>query len=151
MDLKLVGKTALVFGGSKGIGKGIGAALAAEGVSVALVARTQATLDDTVAEIKSRGGHAFPFAADLGRWETVERAISSVREQVGPIDILVNNSGGPPPSGAAGVGPDVWTSQFQAMVLALFRITDLLLPAMRERKWGRILNVASLSVIEPLP
>src|SRR5207253_5120498 len=72
-------------------------------------------------------------------------------QKLGPIDILLNNSGGPPPSGVSGVSPEVWESQFHAMVLALFRITDLMLPEMRSRKWGRIINIASTSVVEPIP
>ena len=152
MDLKLKGKKALVLGGSKGIGRGIADALAAEGVDVALVARTKETVDKSAAEINARsGGHAIGLVADLADWPSVEKAVQSARQQLGPIDILINNSGGPPPSGALGVKPEVWEAQFHAMVLALFRITDMLVPEMRERKWGRILNVASFSVIEPIP
>ncbi|HLX36982.1 MAG TPA: SDR family oxidoreductase, partial [Candidatus Binataceae bacterium] len=143
--------TALVFGGSKGIGKGIAQALAAEGVSVAIVARTQATVDATVSETTSRGGKMIGFAADLSKWPATEAAVKSAREQLGPIDILVNNSGGPPPSGAAGVSPELWEAQFHTMVLPLIRITDMVLPEMRARKWGRIMTVASYSVIEPIP
>lgn len=151
MDLKLKGKTAIVFGGSKGIGRGIADALAAEGVAVAIVARTKDTLDRAAAEINSRGGRAIGLRADLGDWPSVERAVKSARDQLGPIDILVNNSGGPPPSGVSGVKPEVWEQQFNAMVLSIFRITDMVVPEMRSRKWGRILNVASTSVIEPIP
>src|ERR1700728_2984914 len=134
MDLQIKGKTALVFGGSKGIGRGIAEALAAEGVAVAIVARTKETIDRTVAEMTGSGARAIGFAADLANWSATEAAVESARKQLGPIDILVNNSGGPPPSGAAGVKPELWEAQFHAMVLPLFRITDMLLPAMRERK-----------------
>jgi 3-oxoacyl-[acyl-carrier protein] reductase len=151
MDLQIEGKTAIVLGGSKGIGKGIAEALAAEGVKVAILARTQDTIDRTVANIKARHQSAIGFAADLADWASIERAINAARQQLGPIDILVNNSGGPPPSGVSGVKPEVWEAQFHAMVLSLFRITDMLLPDMRARKWGRILTVASYSVIEPIP
>jgi 3-oxoacyl-[acyl-carrier protein] reductase len=151
MDLQLKGKTALILGGSKGIGKGIADALAAEGVAVALMARTQDTLDGAVADLKSRGARAIGVVADLANWPSVEKAVKSAREQLGPIDILINNSGGPPPSGVVGVSPDLWEAQFHAMVLALFRITDMIVPEMRARKWGRIMNVASSSVIEPIP
>ena len=150
MDLQLQGKTALILGGSKGIGRGVADALAAEGVAVALLARTQTVLDRAVSEIKSRGGRALGLAADLADWPSVEHAVEAARKELGAIDILLNNSGGPPPSGVVGVSPAVWEAQFHAMVLPLFRITDLLLPDMRSRKWGRILNVASLSVIEPI-
>ena len=152
MDLQLSGKTALILGGSKGIGRGIADALAAEGVAVAMLARNRETLDRSVSEIKSRGARAHGFAADLADWPSIERATEAARKELGgAIDILVNNSGGPPPSGVVGVSAEVWEKQFHAMVLPLFRITDLLIPDMRARKWGRVLNVASLSVVEPIP
>lgn len=151
MDLQLKGKTALVFGGSKGIGKGIADALAAEGVAVAIVARTQETIDRAVSEMTARGGRAIGIAGDLTNWASIEAAVKSARAQLGPIDILVNNSGGPPPSGVVGVKPEVWEAQFQAMVMPFFRVTDMLIGEMRARKWGRVLNVASYSIIEPIP
>ena len=150
MDLQLKEKTALILGGSKGLGRGVADALAAEGVAVALVARGQEALDRAVSEITSRGGKAVGFAADLANWPSVEDAANAARKQLGAIDILLNNSGGPPPSGVAGVSAKVWEEQFHAMVLPFFRLTDLLLGDMRARKWGRILNVASISVVEPL-
>ena len=150
MDLQLKEKTALILGGSKGLGRGVADALAAEGVAVALVARGQEALDRAVSEITSRGGKAVGFAGDLANWPSVEDAANAARKQLGAIDILLNNSGGPPPSGVAGVSAKVWEDQFHAMVLPLFRLTDLLLGDMRARKWGRILNVASISVVEPL-
>ena len=150
MDLQLKEKTALILGGSKGLGRGVADALAAEGVAVALVARGQEAIDRAVSEITSRGGKAVGFAADLANWPSVEDAANAARKQLGAIDILLNNSGGPPPSGVAGVSAKVWEDQFHAMVLPFFRLTDLLLGDMRARKWGRILNVASISVVEPL-
>jgi len=150
MDLQLKGKTALILGGSKGLGRGVADALAAEGVAVAIVARGQEALDRAVSEIASRDAKAVGFAADLADWPSLEAAANGARKQLGPIDILLNNSGGPPPSGVAGVPVKVWEDQFRAMVLPLFRITDLLLGDMRARKWGRIINVASTSVVEPI-
>jgi 3-oxoacyl-[acyl-carrier protein] reductase len=150
MDLQLKGKTALILGGSKGLGRGVADALAAEGVAVALVARGQEALDRAVSEITSRDAKAVGFAADLANWPSLEDAANAARRQLGAIDILLNNSGGPPPSGVVGVSAKVWEEQFNAMVLPLFRITDLLIGDMRARKWGRIINVASTSVVEPI-
>ena len=150
MDLQLKGKTALILGGSKGLGRGVADALATEGVAVAIVARGQEALDRAVSEIASRGAKAVGFAADLADWPSLEAAANAARKQLGPIDILLNNSGGPPPSGVVGVSAEIWEKQFNAMVLPLFRITDLLIGDMRARKWGRIINVASTSVVEPL-
>ncbi len=151
MDLALQGKTALVLGGSKGLGRGTADALCAEGVAVAMVSRGQESLDKGVAEVAARGGRAIGLSADLTQWPTVERAARAAREQLGPIDILVNNGGGPPPARVIGIAPQLWEEQFHAMVLAFIRLTELVLPEMRERKWGRIINVASESVIQPIP
>jgi 3-oxoacyl-[acyl-carrier protein] reductase len=151
MDLQLKGKTALVLGGSKGLGRGVAEALAGEGVAVALGARGREALDKTAAEINARGGgRAIGVTADTGDWASLERAVKTTREQLGPIDILLNNHGGPPPSPVLGVKPEVWEQQFHAMVLNIFRITELVLPDMQARKWGRIINVASESVVQPI-
>jgi 3-oxoacyl-[acyl-carrier protein] reductase len=151
MDLGLQGKTALVLGGSKGLGRGVADALAGEGVAVAVVARGKEALDKAVAEITARGGRAIGFVADTGDWSTIENAAKSARDQLGPIDILLNNSGGPPPARVIGIAPELWETQFRGMVLVYFRLTEMLLPEMRKRGWGRILNVASESVIQPIP
>lgn len=150
MDLRIAGKTALVLGGSKGLGRGVAEALAGEGVAVSILARGQEAIDQTVAAINGRGGRAIGVAADLADWATVERAVGITRQQLGPIDILLNNSGGPPPSPVSGVTPEMWEAQFRQMVLVFFRLTDLVLPDMRARKWGRIINVASESVVQPI-
>src|ERR1700691_1491645 len=150
MDLQLKGKTALILGGSKGLGRGVADALAAEGVAVALVARGQDALDTAVAENAARGSNAAGFAADLANCPAVEDAANAARKQLGSIDILLNNSGGPPPSGVVGVAAKVWEDQFHAMVMPLLRITDLLIGDMRGRKGGRTLNRAPPSVVEPL-
>jgi len=150
MDLQLNGKVALVAGGSKGLGFGVAQALAREGVSVALLARDREALDTAVNRIRAEGGQAMGFAANLGDATALEQTVAAAQAQFGDIDILLNNSGGPPPCGVAGVEPAVWQAQFQAMVLPLFALTDLVLPAMRRKQWGRILTVASTSVVEPI-
>jgi 3-oxoacyl-[acyl-carrier protein] reductase len=150
MDLQIAGKTALVLGGSKGLGRGVAMALAAEGVAVSILARGQEAIDQTVADIKTGGGRAMGTSADLADWASVERAVTNTRQQFGPIDILLNNSGGPPPSPVSGVKPELWEAQFRQMVLVFFRLTDLVLTEMRARKWGRIINVASESVVQPI-
>jgi 3-oxoacyl-[acyl-carrier protein] reductase len=151
MDLGLQGKTALVLGGSKGLGRGVADALAGEGVAVAVIARGKEALDKAVAEITARGGRAIGLTADTSDWPTIENAAKSARDQLGPIDILLNNSGGPPPARVIGIAPELWEAQFRGMVLVYFRLTEILLPEMRKRGWGRILNVASESVIQPIP
>jgi 3-oxoacyl-[acyl-carrier protein] reductase len=150
MDLQLSGKVALIAGGSKGLGFGVAQALAREGVAVALLAREAGALDAAVDKIRQQGGTVAGFTADLSRAGDIETALEQVRRQFGDIDILLNNSGGPPASGVAGVDAALWEAQFRSMILPVFGLTDLLLPAMRRKKWGRILNIASSSVIEPI-
>jgi len=151
MDLGLQGKKALVLGGSKGLGRGVADALAAEGVAVALLARNQEALDKAVGEITARGGQAIALSADIADWPAVERAAQTARRELGSIDILLNNGGGPPPSRVIGIKPQLWEEQFQCMVMVFIRLTEMLLPEMRQRGWGRIINVASESVIQPIP
>lgn len=151
MDLGLGGKTALVFGGSKGLGRGTAEALAAEGTRLALVARDPTVLDETARTISERFGvpvHAFP--SDLADAAATLSAVSQATTALGGrIDILINNTGGPPPGPVAGVASELWEAQFRAMVLSVFMITNQVLPAMRANGWGRVLTVASTVVIEP--
>lgn len=151
MDLKLAGKTALVFGGSKGLGRGVANALAGEGVAVAVVSRGKEAVDKAAAEINASGGRAIGLVGDTSDWSSIERVAKSARQQLGPIDILLNNTGGPPPTRVIGTAPELWEAQFHSMVLVFFKLTEMLLPEMRERKWGRIINVASESVVQPIP
>jgi 3-oxoacyl-[acyl-carrier protein] reductase len=153
MDLGLRGKTALVLGGGRGLGRGVADALAAEGVAIALLSREQAAIDTAAREISTAHGvPAFGVSADLADWSTLERALATAHERLGGrIDILLNNSGGPPPAGVLGVSAEQWLKQFQAMVLSLMRVTEQVLPGMRARRWGRILTIASSTVVEPIP
>ena len=153
MELGLIGKRALVMGGGRGIGFGIAAALAAEGAMVALVSRNQAALDAAATAINaaSAGGGAIAIAGDLSDPGSMEAACQEVSARLGGIDILVNNSGGPPPMPISGVDPALWRTQFESMVLAIIRLTDLVVPGMRARKWGRVLTVASSTVVQPHP
>ncbi len=151
MDLGLDGRTALVLAGSKGLGRGVASALAAEGVHVAIVARGAAGIDAAVADIVAAGGRATGYVADLADHAAMARAIADARRDIGPIDILVNNTGGPPPSGVAAIDPALWVAQFDAMIMSVIRATDAVLPDMRARRWGRILTMASSVVVEPNP
>ncbi len=152
MDLGLEGKRALVLGGRQGLGRGVAEALAAEGVIVALLSRNSEGLAQTALEIGNQAGvRAIAVGADLSDHASVVRAVATVNEEIGGIDILINNSGGPPPSGASGVAPEVWRAQFETMILSIIEITDLVLTGMREQRWGRILTIASSGVVEPNP
>ncbi|MCW3006819.1 MAG: 3-oxoacyl-(acyl-carrier protein) reductase [Solirubrobacterales bacterium] len=151
MDLKLSGRCALVFGGGGGLGGAIARALAAEGANVAVADISVAGAQATVADIESAGGNAVAVEWDIGALETFPGHLETVREHFGEVDILVNNTGGPPPSTAAGVDPEVWSSHFRSMVLGVIHLTDLVLPGMRERGWGRIISSTSSGVVSPIP
>jgi 3-oxoacyl-[acyl-carrier protein] reductase len=152
MDLGLKGKRALVMGGSRGIGRGIAAALAGEGVDVAIVSRDQAALDRTAAEIREETGtEVLPIAADLADRAALAAAFAAIESKLGGVDILVNNSGGPPPSGVSAIDPELWRRQFEMMVLNVIGLTDLAVPGMKSRSWGRVMTVASSAVIQPIP
>lgn len=150
MDLGIAGKTALVLGASGGLGRAIALALAAEGVRVAVAARGQAGLDETAARIRAAGGVAFTVVWDVADRDVIAANVAAVEQALGPIDILVNNTGGPPPTTAAGQDPALWLEKFNAMVLSVIAITDAVLPGMRSRKWGRIITSTSAGVVAPI-
>lgn len=145
MDLDLRNKTALVCGASQGLGFAIAEALAHEGCKVGLLARNAAKLDMHVRNFGAHGLAAEALPADMGDWGQVEAAL----QRFGMPDILVNNSGGPPPVDVTRVDPDLWRRQFETMVLNQMRLTEAVLPHMRGRRFGRILSVASTSIVEP--
>lgn len=148
MDLGINGKRALVLGGSKGLGRGIAGALAAEGAIVALTGRDQVKAAQSAAHI---GDSARGFALDLADPDAIDPFLDRLAADFGQVDILVLNGGGPPPSLAAEIDPAFWRAQFDTMVLAGMRITNRLLPSMRQNGWGRIMAVASTSIREPIP
>jgi len=149
VDLELRDKTAMVWGASKGLGLAIAECLAEEGASTVLVSRSQQRLDHAVSRMTAIGGKAAAIAADIGNWQSIERALGSMRAMLGEPDILINNSGGPPPVDATHVDAALWQSQFEAMVLNQMRLTEAVLPAMRAKKFGRIISVSSTSIVEP--
>lgn len=146
MDLQLKNRTALVCGASQGLGLAIAEALAEEGVHAGLLARNGDKLAQNVARLTARGLKATALVADMGDWASVAAALA----KLGTPSILVNNTGGPPTVDVTKVDRDLWLKQFEAMVLNQMRLTEAVLPAMRAAKFGRILSVASTSVVEPI-
>lgn len=152
MDFGIAGKRALVLGGNRGIGFGIARALASEGVHVAITGRDTARSADAVAELRAKADVQVESAAlDLAQTDALPAFATALTERFGPIDILVNNTGGPAYGGASGRGTAEWSERFQDMVLSVITLTDCLLPAMRQRRWGRILTVISSGVLQPIP
>ena len=148
MDLGLNGKTALVLGAGGGLGGAIARTLSAEGVRVAAADIDAKAVDATVSALTSK---AIGLAWDLADLGQIEGHIARIEAELGPVDILVNNTGGPPPTPAAGQDTLLWAKHFQAMVLSVIAITDRVLPGMKARKWGRIITSTSSGVVAPIP
>ena len=148
MDLRIEGKTALVMGASKGIGLAIAAALAGEGVRVAMASRSQERVEAAAKEIE---GDTTAFEADTDELDRLAALPDEVASRVGPVEILITNTGGPPLGGALDHEREVWEEAYRSLVLAPLVLADAVLPGMRERRWGRIVNVGSSSVREPIP
>jgi 3-oxoacyl-[acyl-carrier protein] reductase len=151
MDLGITGRTALVLGASGGLGSAIAVRLAEEGANVAVAGRSADKLADTVNRIEAAGVNALPLTWDLADLEQIDARVAEVENALEPIDILVNNTGGPPPTPAAGQDAATWRASFEQMILAVIMTTDRVLPAMREQGWGRILTSTSSGALSPIP
>lgn len=153
MDLGITGKRALVLGGNRGIGQGIGQALVREGVHVAITGRDAERMNAALAELRAchKDAQVEAFALDLADTAGLAAFAEKITTEFGPIDILINNTGGPGYGGASDRGIAEWTSSFNEMVLSVITLTDALLPGMRKRQWGRIMTVVSSGVVQPIP
>jgi 3-oxoacyl-[acyl-carrier protein] reductase len=146
MDLGLKQRRAVVTGASRGIGRAIAAALAAEGADVVAAARNLEKLQDLASSVAPGTGTITALAADMSQSD----AIQGLAPELEKADILVFNTGGPPLGRATDITDASWTAQFEGMFLSAIRLTRLALPGMRTRRFGRILLVVSSGVIEPI-
>jgi 3-oxoacyl-[acyl-carrier protein] reductase len=151
MNLGIQGRTALVSGAGGGLGGAIARALAAEGAPIAATDIDLDAAERTAEAIRAGGGAAVALRWDVGDLESAGAVLERARSELGDVAILVNNTGGPTPSPAAGVPASIWIDQFRAMVAGVIAMTDLVLPAMRSAGWGRIVTSASSGVIAPIP
>jgi 3-oxoacyl-[acyl-carrier protein] reductase len=151
MDLGLNGKTALVLGAGGGLGGAIARTLAREGARVAVADIDPHALNGVVADILAAGGQALALQWDLADLSVIEPNIARIEAELGTVDILVNNTGGPPPTPASGQASEQWSKFFQSMVLSVIAITDRVLPGMRSGKFGRIITSTSSGVVAPIP
>ncbi|HEX8666521.1 MAG TPA: SDR family oxidoreductase [Beijerinckiaceae bacterium] len=150
MDFGLAGKRAIILSSSRGLGRGIAEALAGEGAHVMMTARSGDRLKEAAEAINAKGpGKASTFVGDLK--DNVQAIFDAAQKELGQVDILVANTGGPPARTPLTVKPEEWLPQFEAMVVPVFTLAGLVLPGMRERRWGRILTVASTGVVQPIP
>ena len=146
MDLGLTGKRALVLGASRGLGKAIAMSLAAEGATVIAAARSL----DKITAWAAGNPLVQPVQLDLADIASVDALADSLLAQ-GGVDIVVNNSGGPPPGTAMGAERAAWILHFEAMAANLFHLTARLLPPMQSRQWGRVISITSSGVEQPIP
>ncbi len=150
MDLGIKGKVALVTASSKGIGKAVAEDLASEGCIVAICSRNKEDLINAASDIK-RKFNVEPFWAvcDLSKQKDIENTVDSVRRQFGKIDILVNNCGGPEAGNFRDLNDVNWQSAFEQVLLSAIRFCNLIVPEMILREWGRVINITSLTVLQP--
>lgn len=152
MDYGLRGRVALVNGASKGIGRGIAESLAAEGVRLVISSRDGDALARTASEITgSQGVEVVPVAVNVATADAADRLVSVATARFSRLDILINNSGGPPRGAFDDFDDAAWQSAFELLLLNVVRMVRAALPHLRASGHGRIVNVASTSVKQPLP
>jgi len=152
MDLELKDRVAIVGGSSKGLGRACAQALAQEGARVAVCSRSQANLDEAAQEIRdTTGSDVLAFAGDLDRPETIRDLVATTVQRFGRLDILVNNSGGPPLARAHNATEEQWATALQRSLLFFARMAREALPHLRQSPAGRIVNVLAATVYNPIP
>lgn len=152
MDLALTNKVALVAASSKGLGKACATELAREGARVVISSRDAGRLGQAAEDIRTETGvEVVPLVADISDESDVEDLVSTTVEQLGPIDVLVTNSG--PPAGGVleELSDEDWIEAFELVTLSVVRLLRLVVPSMRERGWGRVISIQSTSVKQPIP
>ena len=151
MDLELGGKVAIIGGASKGLGRACALVLAEEGAKVVICSRTKADLDAAADEIRgSTGAEVLSYPGDLDNHETIINLIAATVERFGQLDIMVNNSGGPPLARAATADENQWAVAVQRSLLFFARMSREALPHLRNQGGGRIINILASTVYQPI-
>jgi len=151
VDLGLRGKVAFVAAASKGLGRAIAEELAAEGASLALNARGAEALEETCRSIRSStSADVLALPGDISAPDQVESMVKQAIDRFGRIDILVTNAGGPPSGAFETLTPEMWQAAVNLTLLSVVNLTRAVLPGMKKRRWGRIINVTSIAVKQPV-
>jgi 3-oxoacyl-[acyl-carrier protein] reductase len=151
LDLGIDGKVALVMGASKGIGRAVASSLAREGARVAIASRSSERIEQAASEIAAeQRAQVRGFAADVVDVEVLPGLVGAVEQAFGSVEILVTNAGGPPIGNALSFTPEQWEAAYRSLVLAPIALIGAVAPGMRERRWGRIVNITSSTTRQPI-
>lgn len=148
MDLEIAGRVAMIAAGSKGLGKACAKSLLKEGVKVSICARNKAELEQTADEL-SEYGQIITFVADVSSLSALEQWYQDTLTKLGPVDILVTNTGGPAVSRFMNLTDEQWHSGVESTLMNVVRLSRIVLPEMQKRKWGRIIHLTSLVAKQP--
>ena len=150
MDLGITGRVALVGASSRGLGRAVAGELAAEGCAVVLCARSTGPLEEARAALADAGASVAAVAADLSTPDGCDAVVDAALDAFGRVDILVTNAGGPPVGPFTDHSPEAWRNAVALTLESVLHLTRRLLPGMKERQWGRILNITSIAVKQPV-
>ena len=151
MDLGLQGKVAVVFAASKGLGKAAAMALAAEGCRVAICSRDKNNIEQAAKDIQTEtNSEVFPFVVDVEQATQINEFLTAVLNKWQRIDVLVNNAGGPPVKTFEETSDAEWETYFNITLMSVIRAIRGVIPVMKKQRWGRIINITSISVKEPI-
>ncbi len=151
MDLKLKDRVAVVCGASGGLGRAVAAALAREGAKCVIASSDTGRIENAAEEIRTdSGAEVLAVAADFGKKADIERLVKAAVERFGGIDVLFTNTGGPPPGFFDEFDDKAWSAAFESQLMFIVRTLRLVIPEMKKRGGGRIINSTSLSVKEPI-
>src|SRR2546425_6747763 len=152
VDLQLKDKVAIVGGASKGLGRACAEVLAQEGARVAMCSRSEGDLETAAKEIRqATGADVLVFAGDLDRYDTIQSLIAATVDRFGRLDIMVNNSGGPPLARAHDATEEQWAIAVQRSLLFFARMSREALPHLKRQGNGRIINILASTVYQPIP
>jgi 3-oxoacyl-[acyl-carrier protein] reductase len=150
MDLGIRNRVAMVAAASKGLGRAIAEALAAEGCRVSICARSLESLQEAKTAIEAAGAEVLPVACDVSKADDLQRWFDATVARFGQVDILVTNTGGPPAAPFLKLTEDQWQSGIDSTLMNVVRLCRLVIPGMQERKWGRIVNLTSFVAKQPI-